>query len=83
MEMCSILLKTLVQWLCAFELVQTAEQIPYSISRLLYLANGKSDLLIEKEIFDQYLLESKKLIDDELSQLHDRVETLSLLNQKR
>ena len=47
------------------EVVQSVEQIPFSISRLLYLANSKSDLAIEKEIFDSYLFESKKIIEDE------------------
>lgn len=64
-ELCSIMLKFIIQQLVTVEVVQSVEQIPFSISRLLYLANSKSDLAIEKEIFDSYLFESKKIIEDE------------------
>ena len=81
-ELCSILLKTFVQELCQFEVVQSAEQIPHSISKLLYLANGKSDLTVEKEIFDCYLYETKKIIDDEVTHLTDKISTLISLKDK-
>jgi hypothetical protein len=32
--------------------VQSVEQIPFQISRLLFLANSKSDLQIERDLFD-------------------------------
>jgi hypothetical protein len=54
-----------IQELVKVEVVQSVEQIPFSISRLVYLANGKSDLAVEKELFDYYLLESKKILDNE------------------
>jgi len=45
------------------------------------LANQKSDLLIEKELFDSYLVESKKILDDELAHLNDQILTLSKLKE--
>jgi len=49
------------------DIVSGVEEIPHSISRLLYLANSKSDLLTEKDIFENFLLESKKALTDELN----------------
>ena len=51
------------------------EEIPHSISRLLYMANAKSDLQTEKEIFEHYLLDSKKAMDDELRNLQQQIVT--------
>jgi hypothetical protein len=53
--------------------VQSAEHIPFSISRLIYLANSKSDIGVERELFDTYLFESKKIIDDEYRNMIDQV----------
>ncbi len=55
------------------EAVQSVEQIPFSISRLIFVANSKSDLGVEKELFDSYLFESKKIIDDEYRNMIDQV----------
>lgn len=46
---------------------------------MLFLANGKSDLVVEKELFDTYLLECKKILDDEMAHLGDQIQTLSKL----
>jgi hypothetical protein len=70
-ELCSILLKFIVQELCQIEVIQSVEQIPFSISRLLFLANSKSDLQVEKDLFDSYLVESKKILDEEVAHLYD------------
>jgi hypothetical protein len=63
----SILLKFIVETLTELDIVSGVEEIPHSISRLLYLANSKSDLLTEKDIFETFLLESKKALTDELT----------------
>jgi hypothetical protein len=63
------------------DVVQTVEQLPFSISRLLFVANAKSDLIVEKELFDTYLLESKKIIDDEIGYLNDKISTLGKLSE--
>lgn len=70
-ELVSISLKFIVEVLTDLELVSGVEEIPHSISRLLYLANGKSDLLTEKDIYDNYLLECKSVISDELRNLKE------------
>ena len=63
----SILLKFIVETLTELDIVSGVEEIPHSISRLLYLANSKSDFLTEKDIFETFLLESKKALTDELT----------------
>ena len=63
------------------EVVQTVEQLPFTISRLLFVANAKSDLLMEKELFDTYLLETKRILDDEIGHLHDKISTLGKLKE--
>ena len=68
-ELISILLKYIVEMLTSLEVISGVEEIPHSISRLLYMANSKSDLLTEKDIFETYLLDSKKAMDDELRNL--------------
>jgi len=55
------------------EVVKTVEHIPFSISRLIYLANSKSDLGVERDLFETYLFESKKIIDDEYRNMVDQV----------
>ena len=73
-ELCSILLKFIIQQLVTVEAVQSVEQIPFSISRLIFVANSKSDLGVEKELFDSYLFESKKIIDDEYRNMIDQIQ---------
>jgi hypothetical protein len=68
-ELISILLKYIIETLTSLEIITVVEEIPHSISRLLYMANAKSDLQTEKEIFENYLLDSKKAMDDELRNL--------------
>ena len=81
-ELCSILLKFVVQQLVTVEAVKQVEHIPFSISRLIYLANSKSDLSVERDIFDTFLFESKKIIDDEYRnmteqvKIHDKLKTI-------
>lgn len=61
--------------------MQSVEQIPFSISRLLFLANSKSDLTVEKELFESYLVESKRILDDEVLHLCDQITTLTKLKE--
>jgi hypothetical protein len=41
---------------------------------LIFVANSKSDLGVEKELFDSYLFESKKIIDDEYRNMIDQIQ---------
>ena len=63
------------------DIVQSVEQIPFSISRLLFLANSKSDVMLEKELFDNYLFETKKILDDEYDVLQEQIKTHNALLQ--
>ena len=69
--------------------VKQVEHIPFSISRLIYLANSKSDLGLERDIFETYLFESKKIIDDEYHnmkeqvKIHDKLKTILQPNAGR
>lgn len=74
-ELISILLKYIIEMLTSLEIISVVEEIPHSISRLLYMANAKSDLSTEKEIFENYLLDSKKAMDDELRNLQQQIVT--------
>lgn len=75
-EIVSILLKFIIELLAESEIVNCVEEIPYQISRLLYLANSKSELLTEKDIFDNYLHDSKKLISKVIKNLTEQGETI-------
>jgi len=75
-EIVSILLKFIIELLAEMEIVNGVEEIPYQISRLLYLANSKSELLTEKDIFDNYLHDSKKLISKAIKNLTEQGDTI-------
>ena len=57
-ELVSVLLKCLVDQLVRIDAVKSVEHIPQSISRLLFLANNKTETSLEREIFDFYLKEA-------------------------
>ena len=65
-ELTSALTKVIVEQLIRLKAVNAVEEIPFSISRLLYLANNKSDLNIERDIFEQFCHESNKVLVDEI-----------------
>ena len=71
----SVLLKFVVELLNKVDAVSSVEQIPHSISRLLYLSNNKSDLQTERELFDLFLLESNKIMVDELRNFNGTLDT--------
>ena len=73
--MISALLKVVVEGLIRTKQVLSVEQIPFSISRLLYLVTNKSEAPIEKEIFEQFCMESNKIMVDEINHFQDKVET--------
>ena len=75
MELISALLKVLVEGLIRTKSIESVEQIPFSISRLLYLASNRSDQLMEREIFEQFCLESNKIMVDEINHFVDKLET--------
>lgn len=81
MELVSILLKFVVEQLAQLDIVQSVEQIPFSISRLLFLANSKSDISLEKELFENYLYETKKFLDEEYDQVQDQIKTQEALRK--
>lgn len=74
-ELISALLKVIVEGLIRTRSVSSVETIPFSISRLLYLASNRSDQPVEREIFEQFFLESNKIMIDEIHHFRDKVET--------
>lgn len=42
---------------------------------MLFLANSKSDIVLELELFDSYLHETKKFLDDEYFALKEQIKT--------
>jgi hypothetical protein len=74
-ELVSVLLKYVVELLTKVDAVTAVEQIPHSISRLLYLSNNKSDLQTERELFELFLAESNKVMVDELRNLSTQLDT--------
>lgn len=81
MELISILLKVVVELLTKVGAVESVEQIPHSISRLLYLCNQRSDILTEREIYDLFLFESNKIVIDELRSFNQTVDTHARLKE--
>jgi hypothetical protein len=55
--------------------VTSPEELPISVSRLLYLANGKSDLETENDIFDNFLHECKSILDEEYDEILVKIKT--------
>jgi len=74
-EMTSVLLKLIVEILVKLGAVTAPEQIPHSISRLLYQANAKSDLETEHEIYESFLNECKVMIDKEYEMMQSQIKT--------
>ena len=74
-EIVSALLKMIVEGLVRTQSINAVEQIPFSISRLLYLASNRSDQPVEREIFEQFCFESNKVMVDEIAHFKDKVVT--------
>lgn len=63
------------------EAISHPEELPISVSRLLYLANLKSDLDTENEIFDSFLHECKSILDEEYDEMLIKIKTHDDLKQ--
>ena len=74
-ELVSALVKVIVEMLMRLQVVSTPEQVPFSISRLLFLASNRSDPNIEKEIFEQFCFESNKIVVEEVNHFQEKVNT--------
>jgi len=72
-ELVSALLKLVVELLIQTNVISSVEQIPFSISRLLYLASNRSDQNVERELFDQFCYESNRIVVDEIKHFRDKV----------
>lgn len=74
-EIISSLIKILVEGLIRTKAIQSVEQIPFSISRMLFISSSKADLLLEREIYEQFCFESNKIMVDEINHFNDKVTT--------
>jgi nucleoside diphosphate kinase len=80
MEIVSLLVKYIVEILIKLNVVESVETIPHSISRILYLASNKSDLALETELYNQFFIESNKIIIDEINHYKSQVGLTNVVN---
>ena len=69
-----MLVKVVVEALIRTNSISSVEQIPFSISRLLYLASNRSDQTVERELFENYCMESNKILVEEIGHYQDKVD---------
>lgn len=74
-ELTSILLKLIVELIVSVGYCDKVEEIPECISKLLFLANSKSDLSLEKELFENYLHDCKSIIEQEILSMRIQLQT--------